>query len=303
MSQRTLISVSIVVIVVATWYYIHNYTALFNKDINYYAYYDDAKGLQPSSPVFLRGVKVGAVSDVELHSNQRIVVTFSIDKEVKIPEGSEAIIGVGDLTGNKSVRLETSNSSSILPPNGKLRGGFDTAMIENFNAKITPYIHNGKVLLRTSDSALRSMNRIIRSGFGSKAQRDLEGLRRVLGNFARVTGSANMKLQSIHPTITNIDSSLNNPTERNSSINQSLLSTEKKWKEYAQKEMDKDLDETRQSINEVRTSLGKLRNHKLFSDKKDYQNAVLETDTFRRDVQEYYQNPPSPIRIFSGKTP
>ena len=147
------------------------------------------------------------------------------------------------------------------------------------------------------------MNRIIRSGFGSKAQRDLEGLRRVLGNFARVTGSANMKLQSIHPTITNIDSSLNNPTERNSSINQSLLSTEKKWKEYAQKEMDKDLDETRQSINEVRTSLGKLRNHKLFSDKKDYQNAVLETDTFRRDVQEYYQNPPSPIRIFSGKTP
>ena len=85
MSQRTLISVSIVVIVVATWYYIHNYTALFNKDINYYAYYDDAKGLQPSSPVFLRGVKVGAVSDVELHSNQRIVVTFSIDKEVKIP--------------------------------------------------------------------------------------------------------------------------------------------------------------------------------------------------------------------------
>jgi len=303
MSRRTIISVSLIIIAIAAWYYVKNHTTWVEDDVSYFAYYDDAKGLQASSPVFLRGVKVGAVSDVELHSSQRIVVTFTIDKEVKIPEGSEAIIGVGDLTGNKSVRLETSNSSSFLPPNGTLKGGFDTAMIENFNAKITPYIHNGKVLLRTSDSALRSMNRIIRSGFGTKAQRDLEGLKRVLGNFARVTGSANMELQRFQPTITNIDSSLKNPAERNRSIDQSLLSTEKKWKEYAQKQMDKDLEETRQSINEVNSSFRKLGNHKLLTDKKDYQNAVLETDTFRRDVQEYYNNPPSPVRIFSGKTP
>lgn len=303
MSRRTIISVSLIIIAIAAWYYVKNHTTWVEDDVNYFAYYDDAKGLQPSSPVYLQGVKVGVVSDIDLDPGQKIVVTFSIRNDVKIPVGSEAIIGVGDLTGNKSVRLETSNNRNFLPPDGTLNGGYDTAMIENFNAKITPYIHNGKVLLKTSDSALRSINKIIRSGFGSKAQRDLEGLKRVLGNFARVTGSANMKIQDFQSTITSIDSSLENPAEKNRSINKSVSSTDQKWKGYAQKEMDKNLEETRQSINELKANFNKLGNHKLFSDKKDYQNAVLEADTFRRDVQEYYNNPPSPVRIFSGKTP
>jgi phospholipid/cholesterol/gamma-HCH transport system substrate-binding protein len=56
----------------------------------YYAYYDDASGLQNASSIVVRGVKVGQVSSVSISADDpsKVQVALAISKDYKIPSDS-----------------------------------------------------------------------------------------------------------------------------------------------------------------------------------------------------------------------
>ena len=66
----------------------------------YYATYTDVAGLSTSAPVTINGFKVGQVRSVEYQYDNpgHVVVEFSVDKALRIPQGSQAVI-----TDRKSV--------------------------------------------------------------------------------------------------------------------------------------------------------------------------------------------------------
>lgn len=301
MKRRTIVSLIIILVLAGSWYYVKNHTKLLSSDSIYYAYYDDVKGMQESSTVYLKGVKVGKVQSVDLRSDQKLRVVFSLDEKLRLPTGTAAIIGVGDLVGNKSVHLEAGPGPGYLKPEGELVAGFDTTMIENFDAKISPVLHHGKTLLKNADSALASFNTIIKKGLGFRAQEDIEKFERVTGNFSRTTGKANMRLHRLEPSIDNLDESLSNPTETNRNLNKSLAENEKKTQDLANKQMHRDVEETRASINKLKETFSGLKRNKMFADTTSYMSTMRSLDTFQRQTKEYQENPPSPIKIFSGK--
>ena len=61
MKKSTLVWIIVLAIIAIGWYYVANHTRFFSKDNIYYGYYDDVRGLQEAAPVYLKGVKVGAV--------------------------------------------------------------------------------------------------------------------------------------------------------------------------------------------------------------------------------------------------
>ena len=302
MKRGPLISIVAIIILIASWYYIKNQTKLLSSTNTYFAYYDDAKGIQESSSVYLKGVRVGKIKSVSLNKDQKIEVVFAIGEHLKFPNGTAAIIGVGDFNGNRSIHLEPGPGPGLLPNNGVLAAGFDTTMIENFDAKITPLLHNGKTLLRNTDSALNSFNQIITRGLGFRAREDIAKFQKVTNGLVRTTGSANMRLQHLHPTITKLDSATKNPDKVNADLNKSLAANESKTREIANKQMHKDLEETRASVNKLMSSISSLRENKLLTDKTPYVETVHSIDTFNQSMENYQKAPPSPIKIFSGKS-
>jgi phospholipid/cholesterol/gamma-HCH transport system substrate-binding protein len=69
------------------------------------ASFNRVDGLVEGDPVYLSGVKIGAVEKMWLNENFRAVVTFWIDDDVEIPRDSSAAIHTDGLFGSKFVSL------------------------------------------------------------------------------------------------------------------------------------------------------------------------------------------------------
>lgn len=83
--------------------------ALFGKNREFYAEFNNSAGLQPSNNVQLNGVKVGQVISVQLNEldASKVTVRFSIDNdELLIPQNSEIWLISSDILGTKALELK-----------------------------------------------------------------------------------------------------------------------------------------------------------------------------------------------------
>jgi phospholipid/cholesterol/gamma-HCH transport system substrate-binding protein len=71
---------------------------------DYSAYFADAAGLRPDSPVEVAGLRVGQVSSIELDGAQ-VLVKFHIDGDVQVGDRSEAAIKTKTVLGAKFVEV------------------------------------------------------------------------------------------------------------------------------------------------------------------------------------------------------
>jgi phospholipid/cholesterol/gamma-HCH transport system substrate-binding protein len=80
---------------------------LLNASNFYYAKYDNVDQLASTSPVLVRGLRVGSVAKVELSSDmQSIIATLDIQKGMKIPRNTEALVVNVSIMGGKAVVLD-----------------------------------------------------------------------------------------------------------------------------------------------------------------------------------------------------
>ena len=105
--------------------------SIFKPSNYYYAVYSDVKGLTTSSPINVNGVKVGQVNEVEVLYNRpgHVLVEFSIDKELKLPVNSKAVIDT-DLLGTASIRLDLAQGQSYYQPGDTVPGTIATGMMD-----------------------------------------------------------------------------------------------------------------------------------------------------------------------------
>ena len=67
---------------------------VFSSDSNYYVKFDNITGLSASSPVYANGFRVGVVEDIIYNYDQQdqIVAVVGLNKEMRLPKGSTAVI-------------------------------------------------------------------------------------------------------------------------------------------------------------------------------------------------------------------
>lgn len=91
-------------------------TDLFSSESIYYARYDQIAGVQQSSAIYIRGVKVGRVSQIELDAthNGGVTLVLSVDNSYKIPTNSEAKIVSSSIMSPKVIDLILGDSDQYL---------------------------------------------------------------------------------------------------------------------------------------------------------------------------------------------
>jgi phospholipid/cholesterol/gamma-HCH transport system substrate-binding protein len=67
---------------------------VFKPENHYYISYNNVAGLDIASPVTVNGFKVGQVLDIQYEYDNpgHILVEFSLDKQLRIPYGTKAIL-------------------------------------------------------------------------------------------------------------------------------------------------------------------------------------------------------------------
>jgi phospholipid/cholesterol/gamma-HCH transport system substrate-binding protein len=76
----------------------------FTSGHEYKAYFADASGLQAGADVQVAGFKVGKVSSVDL-DDARVVVTFDVDKDLRLGDRTEAAVKTKSLLGVKVLEV------------------------------------------------------------------------------------------------------------------------------------------------------------------------------------------------------
>lgn len=159
MAKKEIIIGSCVILALAVLYFGIEYLKGVNlfKPANYYsAMYTDVAGLQKSAPVTLNGLKVGQVSSIgyEYKNPGHVLVEMSLDKELRIPSGSKAVIEQ-DLLGTATVVLHMSDATEYQPVGSRLEGETATGLMGTVSQQLMPSI---SAIFPKIDTLLTSVN-------------------------------------------------------------------------------------------------------------------------------------------------
>lgn len=157
----------------------------------YYASYTDVAGLAQSAPVTVNGYKVGLVRqiDYEYDNPGHVRVEMSLDKKLRLPQGTEAVL-VTDMLGTASIRLDMASSDSFHEIGDKLKGVNPTSLMDNVTKEIIPSVAS---TLPKIDSLLTAATALVADPSTIAAVKRLDT---VMANLQKSTAALSVTLAS-----------------------------------------------------------------------------------------------------------
>jgi phospholipid/cholesterol/gamma-HCH transport system substrate-binding protein len=183
---------AIIVVAASVW----GYKFLRGKNLlkptnNYFVRYDNVASLAETSPVLIRGMNVGTVSQVELDENMvSIIVTLDIKRGIHIPKDAEAVIISTGLMGGKAIDLvvkQACTGDDCAEPgsfiNGKVKGLFDSFLDPGEDGTLAKVKENIGDILNTLGDSLTSPNA------NNEIAKTYTQLSALITNLAAITGT------------------------------------------------------------------------------------------------------------------
>lgn len=189
---------------------------IFGRNNVFYAYYDDASGLQNASSVVIRGVKVGQVSSVAISPEDptKVQVTLAVSKDYTIPVDSKAKIFSAGLMGGQAVEIVLGKESALLEPGATITSAVEVGMFDALSSEFGDIKEKLVVMMDNINTTLTTLNTLVDSNNAniSSAISNLNGIladlekSQIVANLDSFTGT----LKSNGEKIDSIVSSVNN---------------------------------------------------------------------------------------------
>lgn len=169
---------------------------LFKKGNFYYVNYENVAGLETAAPITIDGYKVGEVREIKFdYKNPGIIrVTLSINKDLKVPDDSRAVIVSGLMSG-PSIQLQLGKSKDYLPEEGIIKGELEKGLMNAVNEDVMPTVAE---LLPHIDSLILSLNT---TAANLAALSGKEELSHSVDNIDRITSDLAALSQTLNSTM------------------------------------------------------------------------------------------------------
>ena len=130
------------------------------KAANYYvATYTNVEGLAVSAPVSVNGFKVGQVREInyEYDNPGHVKVEISLDKNLKVPYGTQAVIKT-DMLGTSTIELKMGADPAFHAVGDELEGVVASGLMYNVTNSLLPSVGN---IMPKIDSLLTNLNAVV----------------------------------------------------------------------------------------------------------------------------------------------
>lgn len=168
----------------------------------YYVSFTDVAGLAQSAPVTVNGFKVGQVREIsyEYDNPGHVLVELSLDRNLKVPQGSKAILST-DLLGTASIVLDMAHSDSYQSVGDHLIGEVPKGMMDNVTSNLLPSV---TAVIPKVDTLLTSINTLVSSPELAAAVRRLDAITANLEATSRQIKALSAALPAITSDINSI---------------------------------------------------------------------------------------------------
>ena len=276
---------------------------LLTDEHEYVAYFDDIQGLQASSPVMIKGVRVGKIADINLNGGARVQVIIAM-KQLQLRAGSIAKLAAGGVTGEKIIDIEQGPGPAMLAEHATLPTALDSSVLP-MSARVTPVLETTKILLRTTDSTLHSISIMLSIPLVRKMTYGIVNLEQRTQGLARASASLAKRTNSIGESITSLNKKSADLAANDRELDEKLGKMQQQTSAYAKKDMSSGLIKLQGSISKIRASVHKIDTSmsglgKWVNDKGNVDRLTKALDTMNRGYRETYKNPKG-FSIFSSK--
>ena len=208
-SKEFKIGVFVVVVLTASFFVI-NYLRgkdIFNKEIEIVSEYSNLEGLVESAPVFIKGYKVGKVSEVAyVPEEEMFKVTCSVKKEFRIPSDSKMTIYAVDIMGGKGVKIDLGSSEIAVEDGGYLAPAFEAGLLDGLAAGLEPLMSKVTNTIDSLSVTVAGINAILNEANVASLSRTIIHLEKTMADVNGIANSVNGKSEEIAEFIDNLES-------------------------------------------------------------------------------------------------
>lgn len=211
----------------------------------YYVQYTDVEGLAISAPVNLNGFKVGQVREIsyEYDNPGHVRVELSLDKELKLPRGTQAVLTT-DLLGTASITLRPSATGDKHSVGDTLEGITDKGLMGGVSGMM-PTV---EAIFPKIDSLLTNLNAIVGDPALTASVRRLDD---ITANLAVTTRRLSAMMASMQPVVGDVK----NVTANMDSITGDISVLSARLREMPVDSLTADLAATIANLNELSEQL------------------------------------------------
>jgi phospholipid/cholesterol/gamma-HCH transport system substrate-binding protein len=134
---------------------------IFSPVNSYYARYENLGGLVPSSPVYIKGYKVGQVESVtyDFTKQRPFVVKISVAKDIHLPKDTRVELFDEGLMGGKAVQLVFApiKENQFFAANDTIESRVAIGLMASVSDKLLPKIES---VVTQADSLVRSVRKL-----------------------------------------------------------------------------------------------------------------------------------------------
>jgi phospholipid/cholesterol/gamma-HCH transport system substrate-binding protein len=156
----------------------------------------------------------------------KLLVSFQVNSDIKIPKNSVAQIITSDLMGTRSIKLTLSNADEFYQSGDTIPGAVERDLKEQVSMQVLPIKNKAEQLLGTLDSAITVLTVIFNEDARENLSESFENINRTITNLEKTTSDLNEIVSTnkgnVGNIITNLDSITtafnNNTTEFENTI-------------------------------------------------------------------------------------
>ena len=255
---------------------------MFKADNYYTASFTNVAGLQISAPVSVNGFKVGQVSNVryEYDNPGHVLVEMSLDKELKVPQGSKAVIEA-DILGTATVRLDMAANTNYHNVGDKLIGETASGMMDKVSADLMPSL--GRIL-PTVDTLLTNVNALVADPALAVSVARLD---QITASLASTLNSLNRSVAELPAVMRNVQGITENLDSMSGNLNRLTASLDNAGIEATMQNVQAvslQLKELTEALNSDQSSVGQLlHDPQLYN---NLNNAAASLDSLLIDVKK-----------------
>ena len=197
--------------------------SLLKNQFNFYAVYDNSKGLLPGDLVTINGMQVGTVSSLQFHPKQdgSIIVEFTINKDLNIPDNSVVELS-SSLMGSVSLNIKLGNSQTFAQNNDTLTAALDNGAMELITETITPLKDNLETLLISLNDLTANLNDLLNSELKDNINKGANSFASSMNNIEIISSDLQQLVDSEDGKLTLVVNNLENIAEDFSVVSDSL---------------------------------------------------------------------------------
>lgn len=275
------------VVVIAVLLFVFGLNFLMGKNVissenEFYTYYDNVQGLQPSADVMVSGMSVGRVSSIELQADKRVKVEFTTDDDLRIPKGSFAKLAAADMiSGTKVIMLELSDSSAVYEDGSLIPPKDFSGLLDNLSENVSPLLTSVQHAIVTLDTLISSVNGLFNTGTQKHLSNSLASIDEAMGQLAQLTKSLNEESKDLAGVIQNANSITSNLDANSENISQTLTNLNDFSGKLASGDIDKTLEKLQATSDNLKAITDKINNNQgslgMMLNDKDLYNNLTET--------------------------